>query len=102
MVADMAYGALLGSFFVMLGIFIWRKGSVSFLAGYAKGKIHNEKLMAKRIGIVSILFGLETILLIAITLFITEVDGLIYGILAILHILVILLLMILTQMSDAK
>lgn len=102
MVADMAFGALLGSFFVLIGIFIWRKGSVSFLAGYVKDKIHNEKLMAKRIGIVSILFGLETILLIAISLFITEVDGLIYGILAILHILAILLLMILTQMSEAK
>ncbi|MEH7883833.1 hypothetical protein V7654_05865 [Bacillus sp. JJ1609] len=100
--ADMAFGALLGSFFVLLGIFIWRKGSVSFLAGYAKDKINNEKLMAKRIGIVIILFGLETILLIATSLFVTEVDGFIYGILAILHILTILLLMILTQMSEAK
>jgi len=102
MIADMAYGALLGSFFVLLGIFIWRKGSVSFLAGYAKDKINNEKLMAKRIGLVIILFGLETILFIATSLFITEVNGLIYGIIAILHILAILLVMILTQTSEPK
>lgn len=99
MFAQFGFGVLLGSFFIILGIFIWRKGSVSFLAGYTKGMINNEKLMAKRIGIVIILFGLETILLIALQLFVINVDGLIYGMLAIIHILAILFLMILTQMS---
>ena len=102
MIADLAYGVLLGSFFVLLGFFLWRKGSMSFLAGYAKGKIRNERLMAKRVGIVIILFGFETIILIAISLFIMKVEGLIYGILAILHILAILFLMILTQMGGVE
>lgn len=102
MIAELTYGVILGSFFVLLGLFLWRKGSMSFLAGYAKGKIHNERLMAKRVGIVIILFGFETILLIAISLFITDVEGLIYGILAVLHILAILFLMILTQMNRAS
>ena len=75
----MAYGTLLGSFFILLGLFIWRKGSVSFLAGYAKDKVNNEKLMAKRIGLVVILFGFETILLIAVSLYVREVEGLVYG-----------------------
>ncbi|WP_079504897.1 hypothetical protein [Mesobacillus jeotgali] len=100
MVANMAYGGLLGSFFILLGLFIWRKGSVSFLAGYAKDKVNNEKLMAKRIGLVIVLFGIETILLIGISLFIMPVDGLIYGVLAGIHVLVILILMVLTQLSD--
>ncbi|MFJ8262905.1 hypothetical protein ACIQ4I_13275 [Rummeliibacillus sp. NPDC094406] len=99
MLAQFGFGVLLGSFFIILGIFIWRKGSVSFLAGYAKDRINNEKLMAKRIGIVIILFGLETILLIALHLFVINVDGLFYGMLTIMHILAILFLMILTQMS---
>ena len=102
MVAFMAYGALLGSFFILLGLFIWRKGSMSFLAGYAKDKVNNEKLMAKRIGLVIILFGFETILLIAVNLYIMPVDALIYGILAGLHVLAILLVMVLTQISNPE
>ncbi|WP_210366015.1 hypothetical protein [Bacillus sp. REN3] len=101
MIIQLGYGVLLGTFFILLGIFIWRKGSVSFLAGYTKDRINNEKLMAKRIGIVIILFGLETILLIAINLYLVDLDGLIYGVLAILHILAILFLIILTQMNEA-
>lgn len=98
----MAYGGLLGSFFILLGLFIWRKGSVSFLAGYAKDKVNNEKLMAKRIGLVVILFGIETILLIAVSLFVMPVDALLYGILAGLHVLAILFLMVVTQMSKPE
>jgi hypothetical protein len=100
MIAKMAYGGLLGCFFILLGLFIWRKGSVSFLAGYAKDKVNNEKLMAKRIGLLVILFGIETILLIAVSLYVMPVDALIYGILVGLHILAILFLMVLTQMSQ--
>jgi hypothetical protein len=96
--ANMAYGTLLGSFFILLGLFIWRKGSVTFLAGYEKDKVNNEKLMAKRIGLVVILFGFETILLIAVSLYVMPVDALIYGILAGLHVLTILFLMVFTQM----
>lgn len=95
----MAYGGLLGSFFILLGLFIWRKGSVSFLAGYAKDKVNNEKLMAKRIGLVVIFFGVETIILIAISLYVMPVEALLYGILAGLHVPAILFLMVLTQMS---
>ena len=101
MVAFIAYGVLLGSFFILLGLFIWRKGSVSFLAGYAKDKVNNERIMAKRIGLVIILFGFETILLIAVNLFVMQIDGLIYGVLAGLHVLAILFLMVLTQMSKS-
>lgn len=98
----MAYGGLLGGFFILLGLFIWRKGSVSFLAGYEKDKVNNEKLMAKRIGQVIILFGFETILLIAVSLYVIQVDGFIYGVLAILHVLAILFLMVFTQMSKSE
>ena len=98
----MVYGTLLGSFFILLGLFIWRKGSVSFLAGYAKDKVNNEKLMAERIGLVVILFGFETILLIAVSLYLIQVDALIYGVLAGLHVLAILFLMVLTQMSKPE
>lgn len=75
---------------------------MSFLAGYAKDKVNNEKLMAKRIGLVIILFGFETILLIAVNLYIMPVDALIYGILAGLHVLAILLVMVLTQISNPE
>lgn len=101
MVAFIANGVLVGSFFILLGLFIWRKGSVSFLAGYAKDKVNNERIMAKRIGLVIILFGFETILLIAVNLFVMQIDGLIYGVLAGLHVLAILFLMVLTQMSKS-
>lgn len=96
----MAYGGLLGSFFILLGLFIWKKGSVSFLAGYAKDKVKNEKLMAQRMGLLVILFGFETILLIAVSLYVMPVEALIYGVLAGLHVLAILLVMVLTQMSN--
>jgi hypothetical protein len=99
MIANMVYGSLLGSFFILLGLVIWKKGRVSF-SGYAKDKVNNEKLMAKRIGLVVILFGFETILLIAVSLYVMPLDALIYGILAGLHILAILFLMVLTQMSQ--
>ncbi|MBT2680562.1 hypothetical protein J7E38_16255 [Bacillus sp. ISL-35] len=102
MIAKMVYGGLLGSFFILLGLFIWRKGSVSFLAGYAKDKVNNEKLLAKRIGLVIILFGFETIILIAVSLYVMPVDALLYGILTGLHVLAILFLMVVTQMSKPE
>jgi hypothetical protein len=102
MVANIAYGGLLGSFFILLGLFIWRKGSVSFFAGYAKDKVNNERLMAKRIGLVVILFGIETILLIGVSLFVMQMDVLIYGVLAGMHLLAILFLMMLTQISRSE
>ncbi|MEQ2528557.1 hypothetical protein WMO40_17880 [Bacillaceae bacterium CLA-AA-H227] len=97
MLAQLGYGICLSSFFSLVGIYIWSKGSVSFLAGYKNLKINNEKLMAKRIGMVMILFGVETMILITINLFVVSIDGLLYGVLAILHILAILILITFTQ-----
>ncbi|WP_241765073.1 hypothetical protein [Bacillus mycoides] len=61
--------------------------------------LKNEKKLAKQIGKVIIAFGFETMLLIVVNVFIINVDGFFYGVLAILHILIVLFLLVMDQLN---
>ncbi|ETT84685.1 hypothetical protein C174_02314 [Bacillus mycoides FSL H7-687] len=99
MLKELLYGIFLSSFFLVLGAFIWKKGKVNFFAGVREGMLKNEKKLAKQIGKVIIAFGFETMLLIVVNVFIINVDGFFYGVLAILHILIVLFLLVMDQLN---
>lgn len=91
------FGVILSSFFVFLGLYVWKKGSVNFLAGYQKETITHEKRLAKNIGLVIIAFGIESALVIGIFLYIYHFETFYFGILAMIHVLIILSLFIMNQ-----
>lgn len=86
------YGLLLCLALISAGVWVWRNGKVRFFSGIDAGAIRNEKLLAKRIGLSIISFGLELLFLLSIHIFLYPVPALWIGILAVLHIIHILLL----------
>lgn len=99
MIIKLCCGILLSSFFIFLGIRIWKKEKVTFFAGVSENMLKNEKKLAERIGKLIILFGIETVLLIFTSLFIINFQSYYYGILAMLHVLVILLFLVIDQLE---
>jgi hypothetical protein len=91
---------LFGCFFIFLGFFIWKKGSTSFIAGYKEMFTpKNEKKLAKRIGILIMIFGAETIVLLMTNLFVIEFQGYYYAVLAMLHLLFVFFLIMMDQLE---
>ena len=88
------FGIALCALIILAGIYVWRKGIVNFIAGYKDGSIDDEKGLAKRIGLVIILFGTECLILVLLNLYLFPLEGYYIGILAILNVLIILLLFI--------
>lgn len=82
---------VLSGFFIVLGVIVWRKNVVDFIAGYNQAVIHSPKSLARNIGIVIILFGIEMALLMTANLSGFEVNTNVIGVLAIVHIIAILL-----------
>lgn len=78
---------------------ISKKERTPFIAGY-NVIFHpkNEKMLAKRIGMLIILFGLETISFPVVSL-LFKVDGFYFAILAGIDILVVLILILMDQME---
>ncbi|KMY45273.1 hypothetical protein AC622_14440 [Bacillus sp. FJAT-27916] len=67
---------------------------MNFIAGYQEGSIRDEKLLAKRIGAVLIAFGLECLAVFLVHRFVVPLNSVYIGILAIIHVFIILLLFI--------
>ena len=88
------FGIALCALIILAGFYVWRKGIVNFIAGYQDGSIDDEKGLAKRIGLVIILFGAECLILILLNLYLLPLEAYYIGILAILNVLIILLLFI--------
>ncbi|MEH7458381.1 hypothetical protein V7183_14430 [Bacillus sp. JJ1127] len=90
---------LAGCFFIWIGMSMLRKRKTPFIAGY-NTIFHpkNEVLLAKRIAVVVILFGLETILF-PIASLILKVDGVYFAILTGIDIAAALILIIMDQME---
>lgn len=82
---------IFSGFFILMGILVWKKNIVDFIAGYKKNAIHNPKKLAKSIGIIIILFGVEIGLLMLLNLGDLTINPEIIGVLAIVHIIAILL-----------
>ena len=91
-----------GLFLIGTGIRVWRKQEMSFVAGY--GEFYhptNEPLLAKRIGIIVMALGVETWILLPLALYnVPGFEAYIYGITAFLHVMVILLLIAIDQLSS--
>ena len=82
---------IFSGFFVLMGILVWKKNIVDFIAGYKKNVINNSKKLAKNIGIIIILFGVEIGLLMLLNLGDLTIKPEIIGVLAIVHIIAVLL-----------
>ena len=91
-----------GLFLIGTGIRVWIKQEMTFLAGY--GEFYhptNESLLAKRIGVIVMALGIETWILLSLALYnVPGFEAYIYGIAAFLHVMVILLLIAIDQLSS--
>ena len=62
-IMEMRYGDFKNTciqwFFIILGVIVWKKNIIDFIAGCKKDSIHNPKKLAKNIGLIIILFGIE-------------------------------------------
>ncbi|RFU60924.1 hypothetical protein [Peribacillus glennii] len=91
---------VLGVVIIYVGFSVTRKGKTSFIAGNNELFFpKNEKKLAGRIGLVIMLFGVETFLFPAIYHFLDGVEGDHFAVLAVLHILCVFILMIADQME---
>lgn len=91
---------IVGIFFLGTGLRVRLKQRVSFVAGY--GEFYhptNERLLAKRIGMVMMALGVETWILLSLALYVPSVKVSIYGIIAFLHVMTILLFIAIDQLS---
>lgn len=92
---------IVGLFLFGTGTYVWKKQQVSFIAGY--GEFYhprNEQLLAKRIGTVVMALGVETWILLPLALYIPEFKASVYGFVAFLHVLLILLLIATDHISS--
>ncbi|MFB6467200.1 hypothetical protein ACE38V_10275 [Cytobacillus sp. Hz8] len=91
----------IGIFITMIGYSIYHKGKTSFIAGFNEVFIpKNEKKLARQIGCVIIIFGIETFLFPIAYQIIDGLVGFHLTILSFLHILVVLLFMLSDQLSQ--
>lgn len=74
-----------------MGSLVWQKNIVDFIAGYKKDAFHHSKKLAKSIGIIIMLFGIEIGLLMLLNLGKLTINPEIIGVLAMVHIIAILL-----------
>ncbi|MBK3496305.1 DUF3784 domain-containing protein [Viridibacillus sp. YIM B01967] len=79
------------SFFIILGIIFWLKQPLDFIAGYDEKKIYNAQKLARNIGSVIILFGVEIAIVMILNLSGFEIESMLIGILGIISIILILL-----------
>ncbi|MGE7920023.1 DUF3784 domain-containing protein [Viridibacillus sp. NPDC093762] len=91
---EMLQVIIFSGFFVVLGIIIWKKKPLDFIAGYQKNQIFDAKKLARNIGLVVIFFGAEVAILMGLNLSITSIAPLSIAVLAMGHIILILLLFI--------
>lgn len=90
---------LMSLFIIYVGIRIGRREKVDFIAGYnVIFKPRNEKKLAKRVGALVMLFGIETIVFITLSLFLSNLEGL-YGTFVVLNVLFLGIFIIIDQMS---
>ncbi|MBO1580447.1 hypothetical protein [Bacillus sp. XF8] len=90
----------LGIVIIFVGYSLRRKGKTSFIAGNNEVFVpKNEKKLAERIGLVIILFGLETVLFPIIFQVFNGIEGYHFTILVFLQILVVFILMLVDQME---
>lgn len=82
---------IFSGFFVFLGTLVWKKNVIDFIAGFKKDSFNNPNQLAKNIGVIIILYGLEIGILMLINLGNINIPPIIIGILAIVHIIAILL-----------
>ena len=76
-------------FIIYVGVKIGKREKVDFIAGYnVIFKPRNEKKLAKRVGALVMLFGIETIVFITLSLFLSNLGGF-YGTLVVLNVLFI-------------
>ena len=89
-----------GVFLLGTGMCVWKKQNVSFVAGYREFYYPtNEPLLAKRIGIIVMALGVETWILLPLALYVPTFEASIYGIMAFVHVMIILLLIAIDQLS---
>lgn len=91
--------ALAGCLFIWIGSNILKKERTPFIAGY-NTVFHpkNERVLARRVGVVVILFGVETKLFPPVAFFF-NVEGFYFGILAGVDIVVVFILLIVDQLE---
>ncbi|MCM3217730.1 hypothetical protein M3612_24995 [Niallia taxi] len=90
----------LGILIIFVGFSLRKKGKTSFIAGNNEVFVpKNEKKLAERIGLVIILFGIETVLFLVFFQLIKGIEGYHFAILALIHILVVFVLMFFDQME---
>jgi len=90
----------LGVLILFVGYSLKRKGKTSFIAGNNEVFVpKDEQKLADRIGLVVIIFGIETVLFPIIFQFIKGIEGYHFAILALIHIFVVFLLMLFDQME---
>ncbi|AKO92300.1 hypothetical protein [Priestia filamentosa] len=90
----------LSLFIIYVGVKIRKRERVDFIAGYnVIFKPRNEKKLAKRVGVLVMLFGIETIVFITLSLFLSNLVGF-YGTLVVLNILFIGIFIIVDQLSN--
>ncbi|PLR96875.1 hypothetical protein [Bacillus sp. T33-2] len=90
----------LGILIIFVGYSLRRKGKTSFIAGNNEVFVpKNEKKLAERIGLVVILFGIETVLFPITFQVIHGIEGYYFAIVALVHIFIVFLLMLFDQME---
>ena len=83
--------AVFSGFFVLIGSLVWKRNIIDFIAGYNKDAVHNPRKLAKNIGIIIMLFGIEIGILMFLNLSNFAISPAIIGVLAIIHIIAVLL-----------
>jgi hypothetical protein len=89
-------------FFIAFGWLFKKRGNLHFIAGYETNfyRPKHEKKLVNRIGVLIITFGVETFVLMVLHLFSASwFSGLIYGILAIVHVIILLILVVIDQLE---
>ncbi len=94
---------LIGIFIIFSGFLIKKKGNTSFIAGNNQSFLPNNEIkLAKRIGWVVIVFGVETLVFPILFNYVKIIEGYHLAILAVIHLILVFIFMLVDQIGIRK
>lgn len=93
--------SIAGIFIILVGLYVRKKEKTSFIAGHNQlFHAKNEKRLASRIGLVIVLFGIETVLFPIIFQLIPRLDGTAFLVVAMIHSAAVFVVILEDQLSQ--
>lgn len=89
--------SIAGILILIVGLYVRKKEKTSFIAGH---NARDEKKLAKRIGWIIILFGVETFLFPIIFQLLPRIDGTAFLVLAMIHLAAVFVVILADQLSQ--